>query len=363
MAEEFDIVSGEFEGNFFTHQKSVLTTSEWNALKKEHAINLYRGELINISKEAVYQPEKFRNRESLLLHNVTNVQFHSKNSSGENTSKIYDFEQLLIRDAEIKESWELNGKTYGIIRGKALGKVLQRNSSFDPRNPSELDTPEITKLGPIENKDFVFRNEVSDAVRQGIGCLNGCMSNIWRLLLALSLLIFVLWLMRSCVGDYISGKDCNELEYRKYEIQKELDSLQTRINEIYDSIDHFRAQEELDYLSSRVYFKGNTHEILKYSEDQLIRIVEILNERKNLKIEVRGYYNGTKRSNPKLDLERANTIRDLLIENGVSASDIRAIGMGQSFIDDAQNLRTIQIGDEEVKWNRNMRVEIKLIRK
>jgi hypothetical protein len=237
MVEEFDIVSGEFEGNFFTQQKSVLTTSEWNALKKEHDINLYRGELKNISKETVYEPEEFRNRESLLLHNVTNVQFHSKNSAGENTSKIYDFEQLLIRDAEIKDSWELNGKTYGIITGKIIGKVQKRNSNFDASNPPSQNDNEIPKVKPEQrfNNPPPSRQEINDYVRRGGGYLTGCLSNIWRLLFALILLIILFWLLKGCIGDYSKSEDCclekDKLESENEDLKRKLSRVKTKLEE------------------------------------------------------------------------------------------------------------------------------------
>jgi len=122
MKDKFDIVSGDFEGNFYTHQKAVLSASE-STIDKKHDIHLYRGELRNIKNENEYNPEQLRNRESYLLHNVTNVQFHLEKDATGNNNRIYNFEQILLRDAVIKESWELNGKTYGIITGKLLGKV------------------------------------------------------------------------------------------------------------------------------------------------------------------------------------------------------------------------------------------------
>jgi hypothetical protein len=210
MKGEFDIVSGDFEGNFFTHQKSVLTATEWSAADKNHAIHLYRGELTNVLKENDYKPEEYRNRESLLLHNVTNIQFNLKNNAGENQSKIFDFEQVLVRDAQIKESWELNGKTYGIIKGKIIGKVLQRSSNFDASNPPPPNPSEIPKIPP-DDRSFSnppIKNEITDFIHRGGGCLKGCFSNIWRLLLALLLLLLFFFLFRGCLGKIDATKDC-----------------------------------------------------------------------------------------------------------------------------------------------------------
>jgi len=373
MVEEFDIVSGEFEGNFFTHQKNVLTASEWNSAEKNHAIHLYRGELKNINKEIEYKPENYRNRESLLLHNVTNVQFHSKSISGENTSKIFDFEQLLIMDAEIKESWELNGKTYGIIRGTIIGKVRQLNSNFDARNPPPQNTSDFTKYTPDEsNFKLPPQRQVTDIVRDGGGVLKGCFSNIWRFLLALMFLLFLLWMLRGCkdnnnvLNDCCAERDQLLIEYE--ELKKEKDSLEIKLSEMNDTIvdnggiDDEDLQDEINQLSSRVYFKGNSDEILKYSDKQIDKIVQLISKSGNHEIEVRGFYNGNGGIVENLDFKRASRVKELLINKGIDPNVISAIGKGQSFIDDEDDLDDIVIEGETVKWNRNMRVEIKIIK-
>jgi outer membrane protein OmpA-like peptidoglycan-associated protein len=368
MAKDFDIVSGEFEGNFFTHQKSVLTPSEWNSTEKDHAIHLYRGELKNIAKESNYKPEEFRNRESLLLHNVTNVQFHTTDGSGENTSRIYDFEQLLIRDALIKESWELNGKTYGVVSGKILGKVRQRNSNFDATNPPPPSLDDIPVVTPDDGRVHYPppEEELKSVVRRGGSCLSGCLSNIWRLLIAIILFILLMWMLKGCFVDYRILETCcterDSLKLENKDLIRILDSLQTSLEEIRDSLELDKIQEEIDNLSSRVYFKGNTDQILKYSKTQINKIVNLIINSGNLEVEVRGFYNGIYGGASELDLKRAEKVKELLIEKGVDRNLISAIGKGQSFIDDENYLEDIIINGEAVKWNRNMRVEIKIVK-
>ena len=89
MNDSFDIVSGIFEGNFYTHQKSILTASEFNLADKKHDIHLYRGDLWHTKVEENYNPDKQKSRNSFLLHNVTNVQFHFDNEREENQPKKY----------------------------------------------------------------------------------------------------------------------------------------------------------------------------------------------------------------------------------------------------------------------------------
>lgn len=365
MDREFDVVSGDFEGTFYTHQKSVLTPSEWNSSVKDHAIHLYRGELKNIQKETVYDPEKQINRESLLLHNVTNVQFHLRSDSGENQSRIFDFEQLLIRNAEIKDSWELNGKTYGIVRGSILGKVRKAGSHFDPTNPPPPSSPEIPRIGPNDGNPFPPRRDSSEFFRTVGGCFSGLLSNLWRLLLALILLLIFWWLLRSCSGfgpsdnDCCSERDSLAIEIDRIRISK--DSIETELKEMKDSTNLSEIEAELERIAAKLYFKGNKDEILKYSERQLDQLVDLLVKDGSIELEIRGYYNGPG-SIFNLDVKRAERVKKLLVERGTNEARMSAVGMGRSELVDSQDLEVVILDGEEIRWNQNMRVEIVIVK-
>ena len=150
---------------------------------------------------------------------------------------------------------------------------------------------------------------------------------------------------------------------------KEIDSI-SRINEdSNDSIKKADIQEELDKLSSKVYFYGGTTKIRKFSEDQLNKIVEILQKNRTLEVEVRGFYNGDggryfKDNNITTDVARAQHIKNILVARGVKENLVSAVGMGESKLDpsDEELMQKIEIDGEEFKWNRNMRVEIKIVK-
>jgi outer membrane protein OmpA-like peptidoglycan-associated protein len=405
MKDEFDIVSGSFEGNFFTHQSHILTTSEWNSVQKNHQIHLYRGELKNIKVEESLNIEDNKNRESLILYNVTNVQFHlGANENGENINKIFDFELVIIKDALIKESWDLNNKTYGIVTGKLIGKVKQKKSEpIDSVKKIILtDTPKTTAANSTFNrlKDFDlkkiiepstfiidpnWKNTSYGCVNPGCinpgcinpGCLNkgcinfgGCLSNIWRILTALLLLIFLLWLLKGCLRKTNSEDDCsvrNEmLSNENNQLKNELDSLNKIQNEKNEDLKKDKIQNKLNELSSRVYFYGGTTKIRKFSEKQLTQIVDILRTNKKLEVQIIGYYNGSGAPNKidgkTIDAARAETIKSILVEKGVEPSRISTIGKGQSKIDPEEFYNKIKIEDETFEWNRNMRVEVKIIK-
>jgi outer membrane protein OmpA-like peptidoglycan-associated protein len=375
MKDKFDIVSGDFEGNFYTHQKAVLSASE-STIDKKHDIHLYRGELRNIKNENEYNPEQLRNRESYLLHNVTNVQFHLEKDATGNNNRIYNFEQILLRDAVIKESWELNGKTYGIITGKLLGKVKDEVKPPDPTNPQEPPKPPPIIPNPIIPKPprrdpDPIPGIVPPPPLIGSGCLNigngcmpasgcfsffsGCLTNIWRLLLALLLLLFILWFLKGCWDKKEARENCCS----------ERDSLSDRLTELKDSLVNTDIQNELDKLSSKIYFFGDSTGIRKINHSKINQIVNILNKHKNLNVTINGYMNSLTSNNNhinNLDYERAKSVEMLLIEKGIEKSRLTSRGMGHKNIVPIDLYDSIfdETSNKYLKFNKNMRVELKI---
>ena len=376
MNDSFDIVSGVFEGNFYTHQKSILTTSEFNLADKNHDIHLYRGELWHTKVEENYNPNLQKSRNSFLLHNVTNVQFHFENEEKENKPKrVFNFEQLLLHDVQIKESWELNGKTYGIITGKLIGKVKDEIKNPDPSNPSEPPKPPPIISNPFKDPiERWFKPNLPDNPSNNLGCFNlrnGCLSKLLKLILALLLLLLIFWFIRGCNSSDFTPNDCckerDSLRLENQIIKNQLDSLLHLKSDVNDSVNKDVIQDELDLLSSKVYFYGGTTKIRHFSNKQLNKIVNLLQRNKNLKVQVRGYYNGDGNSiheefNTTIDVARAESIKKILIKKGVNRNNISAIGMGRSTIDDDNSYKKIIVDGEEFQWNRNMRVEIKIIK-
>ena len=348
------IVSGDFEGNFFTNQKSVLTADEWNSASKDHAVKVYRGELRNVKEEENYNPEVLRNRESLLLHNVTNVQLHFEiEDTGTTAARIFDFEQILLVDAIVKDSWELNGKTYGVISGRFLGKIQNRRDGIN---------------GSLTGNDFsVGRNGSNNS-----DFLNnqGCLSGIGKWLLWLSLIAGLVWMFKSCSnGDSMSGKCCEEIERLETDnqnLRNELDSLRIACDNAQDSLDNEQIQLELDQLTSKVYFLGGTITIRKISLEKLEEIAEILNKNPNLEVEVRGFHNSTGFTlieGQSIDKARAEEVKRILVDKGIDERRIAALGMGESTLYPSDSYEEYyDVDGEIIQWNKNMRVEIKVVK-
>lgn len=415
MDDLYKIVSGDFEGTFYTHQKAAFeASSNWEGVKSNE-VHLYRGELKNIQKETEYKPENLLNRESLLLHNVTNVQFHLPNKpDGENTNRIFNFDQILLKDAVVQNSWEINGKTYGKVTGKLLGIVKEEVKPTNPQNPPPKDqddnkptqpptlpknptggkggtgggpgpgfTPPPPPTGPTGTGGGTGGGPgpgftpppwppSTGGDRFG-GCMNkvsGCLGNIWRLLLALLLLTILLWFLKGCWGDHQESQNCcqekDSLQAELERIKIDLDTIKQENDALRDSIKKEIIQDTLDEISSKIYFYRGLTRIRKISEKQIDRIVAIMKANPEMEAEIRGYYNGS--NNPPnsegktIDLLRAESIRDLLIEKGVDSNNISSVGMGESKIDDSLYFEEIEIDGVVFKWNRNMRVEIKVIK-
>lgn len=130
-------VAGDFEGYFYTHQKNPLSQTEKTPIGGLHNVYLYKGELRNTISIESYKPEEHLNRDGLFLHNVTNVQLHPGEGSPFTEKKVYDFDQIVLKNVEVVNSWELNDKTYGILRGQLVGKVKKLSSLTPPPDPSQ----------------------------------------------------------------------------------------------------------------------------------------------------------------------------------------------------------------------------------
>ena len=101
-----------------------------------------------------------------------------------------------------------------------------------------------------------------------------------------------------------------------------------------------------------LYFKHDTAELTKQSQDHLKKIVQTIRERKPVDISVVGHTDtlGTKKYNYRLSLERAEAVAAILIRNGTDPSIIEITSHGK-------DNPLIPTGDQ-VSEPRNRRVEV-----
>ncbi len=379
MDKSVKYVSGNFIGNFFTHQKSPLSIGEKIPDGELHHVHLYKGDLTEATSIDSFTPEEHLNREGMLLHNVTNVQIHPLDKINQE-KKIYDFDQLVLKNVKVESSWEQNGKTYGILKGELVGKIKKASSvSFSDNDNSVIPPPPIggntvIPAPPIISDDSRWNKfippVITDSSKNG-----GCLSSIWDILKWLLLLFLILFLLKQCNGcgknneNDSSDNDCyvqtDSLTKVTKRQQSEIDSLKNLI--IYrdsicsSNIERERLQCEIDNISSEIYFNGGTIDIRKYSEDEINKIVDILKKNPNVFLEIQGYYNGSGNPNIEdLDLKRANRVKELIIDKGIESDRISTVGLGNTNpIVDENEMQKDSYGNE---YNANMRVEIKIVK-
>ena len=388
MSGSLKYVSGNFEGNFFTYQKSVLSVGEKIPDGGLHNVHVYKGDLTEVNELEDFKPEEHLNRDGMLLHNVTNIQITPGVNSKEKEKKIYDFDQLVIKNVEVVNSWESDNKTYGILKGELVGKVKKISAvpvSHD--NNSPIPPPPIGG-GPIQpppvGGDNTGWNKYVPPIITNNGN-EGCFSSIWRILKWLLLLLLILFLLKQCVGwgenndNDSNDTDCYDLTDSLTKVtkrqQSEIDSLKNIIfykDSICNSnIEKERLQCEIDNLSSEIYFYGGKTKIRKYSENQIDKIVQLLKKNSEFKIEILGYHNEPP-TNPiyypefkntmTIDKARALTVKQMLVNRGIDSNLISAKGMGESTKVPYDEVNIINVDGEEFKWNLNMRVEIIIVK-
>lgn len=104
-----------------------------------------------------------------------------------------------------------------------------------------------------------------------------------------------------------------------------------------------------------IYFNTNRYEILKPSHTTLSKLVYFLQQNSSLSIEIGGHTDdiGSYNYNIELSKKRAESVRQYLITNGISASRIQSQGYGFT--------QPIDSNDSEVNRASNRRTEIKII--
>jgi hypothetical protein len=202
MDKSVKYVSGNFIGNFFTHQKSPLSIGEKIPDGELHHVHLFKGDLTEATSIDSFTPEEHLNREGMLLHNVTNVQIHLLGEVNQD-KKIYDFDQLVLKNVKVESSWEQNGKTYGILKGELVGKIKKISSVSVSDNddgvipPPPIGGNTVIPIPPIISDDSRWNKYIppviTDSSKNG-----GCLSSIWDILKWLLLIFLILFLLKQC---------------------------------------------------------------------------------------------------------------------------------------------------------------------
>jgi outer membrane protein OmpA-like peptidoglycan-associated protein len=116
----------------------------------------------------------------------------------------------------------------------------------------------------------------------------------------------------------------------------------------------------LDERSSKLYFLGDVTTLRDVSRPHIVEIARILRENPSVRVRITGFINADRL--PSLDRRRAEEVKELLAAQGVEEERMEAIGGGVSTAFPANVYETAVDADgSEYRYNRNMRVEIKLV--
>jgi hypothetical protein len=139
--EEFLIYIGDFQGTFYTPQKSALDTTQIIEFKQlPHDVRLIEGNLNDTEELTEFNRDAFVNKESLSLKNASNIKIYKKGLENENRiPDLFTFNELLIIKPEVDYSWEIEKKTYGKIKGRAIG--IYKKSDFSKKEPLPPNPP------------------------------------------------------------------------------------------------------------------------------------------------------------------------------------------------------------------------------
>ena len=248
-------VKGRFVGNFTTNQQKVLTSGEPFPKGDEHKVVIYRG-IINQTEEIPVtnfdEAKGFYN-----FKEVDNIQINTSEKWPIKNDRIFSLYDMKLRNVEVFNVSEINGKTSGELRGDIIASVAEHPFNADnqeePYNPGKAaepfptgekggDDPGGSDIGTDNpNPNLGGGDTGGGSTGGGNGITDrldkfrkGCNTKWLRWLLYLLLILLLLYLLAKCtqVGQRIYCKVDNWRIERKLEIVKaEIDTIQNRINQ------------------------------------------------------------------------------------------------------------------------------------
>jgi outer membrane protein OmpA-like peptidoglycan-associated protein len=106
---------------------------------------------------------------------------------------------------------------------------------------------------------------------------------------------------------------------------------------------------------NNLFFDFGKYNVLPYSIPELKRVANII-KTNNLKVEIDGHTDniGDDRSNQVLSEQRANSVKDFLVNEGCDISLLTMVGFGKT--------KPVASNDNESGRSKNRRVEIKFVK-
>ena len=384
MQKKVQYLTGDFEGYFYTNQKVTLGQTDHLPTDGSHKMVLYKGELKNIGIESAFDPQNVASRDNVCLNNIANIQLNNAvDKKLVFDKKIESFEFVVLDNIKIENSWELNDKTYGLLRATLRGK-LQSIASVDVPDDAEIVPtrppidPGNKTVKPLEPAPAPKPTPIPIPIAPTPptpppgpgGSEEGCWKWFWKILLWLMILFFIIFLFKQCnyLNNWFSDNKCcddsDRLLIENNKLRTSIDSLRERHkrenNENRIKWKRESIQEELNRQVNSIYFKGNSTEPRTDPEFVIMQIVKIMRAYPIIELEIQGRQNSDINKD-RIDVARANVIRNLILDKGIDPSRITAVGLGSSYVDPNDKYDSAYDQNGKLfKYNSNMRVDIKI---
>lgn len=365
------VLLGKFKGKFRTNQSLDIGAGDSYPHDTSHQVRLYQGKLTETKFFNNFQPENYAQLKSYHFYNAPNIEIDGHEQGGFNDKRVYSFKHLVLIDPHIVKTHNIDGITYGEVVGEAYGQT-EPNPQIKRFEPGLISTPTKKPRKPSKGDGFGdtgFNEEtfLGGATQEVINWFDqirkGCLSNIWRLIGMILLILLLYWIFRSCesIENDNSCKDRNHFKRIMLKEQRYLDSLK----KIYD-INFPNLMASI----STVYFYENSTEISNYSyltkngEDpgeygNLKELLDVMLTFEDRKFIIKGFRDPTEIED--IDVKRAENIKTFFITNGVNLNRIQSIGGGIQHEDLENNSKSYFTNYESKEFNRNMKVVVELM--
>ncbi len=132
----------------------------------------------------------------------------------------------------------------------------------------------------------------------------------------------------------------------------DLKSLEDEIRKLNDKILSMGARDKIRDIAKVVYFMTDSDVLTEFSKKKLDELVTILADYPTLSLSIEGHCDsrGTEEHNQKLSEDRAASVKNYLVQKGISASRITSAGYGES--------RPVDTNSTPEGMQNNRRVEI-----
>jgi outer membrane protein OmpA-like peptidoglycan-associated protein len=297
------------------------------------------------------------------------VEFKEINESNSRRKNLFNYS---IDNIECSQLQKINDVTHGKITGRITGSLVknkldnlteEENNILDSTSIDQNTYGDFSKHIGSQNTLNTTTNYSNSENNKGCfnffritkisGCRNnGCLSLI-SFLIFLSLLVS---LLRYCTNSAIKNADDKKLDDAQVDEGKQKLKTEPEI----DSIKKFDDNYDIEYKSillPNVQFYTNSNILLESSKKDLDKLCIYFNDNQDLNGTIYGHTDsrGDIEKNLILSQNRANSVKNYLIEGGVQAERLESIGKG-STVPRASN-------DTEEGRLMNRRVEINITKK